>query len=83
MQDLSLRHDPDDTPRHAPARVGLFATIGSVLWGFFGVQSSRARKRDFSRGSPALFFGVALLLTVAFAVTLLGIVRLVLSQALP
>ena len=83
MQDLSLRHDPDDMPRQAPVRVGLLATVGSVLSAFFGVQSSRVRERDFSRGSPALFFGIALLLTAALVLGLLGIVRVLLSQALP
>ena len=83
MQDIGLRHDQDTQPEPRAARVGVLATIGSVLWAFFGVRNSRARKRDFSRGSPAMFFGAALLLTAAFALGLLGIVRLVLSQALP
>lgn len=78
MQDMSLDHD-----EQAPARVGLIATIVSVLSAFFGVQNSRARKRDFTRGSPVLFFVVALALTAAFALSLLGIVHLVLSQAVP
>ncbi len=63
------------------AHVGLLTTIGSVLAAFFGVQTSRARVRDFSRGSPALFFGVALVLTAGFVFALLGIVRLILLQA--
>lgn len=66
--------------REAP-KVGLLTTIGSVLAAFFGVQTSRARVRDFSHGSPALFFGVALVLTAGFVFVLLGVVRLILLQA--
>ena len=81
MQDLSHRHDAP--ARIAPVGVGLIATIGSVLSAFFGVQNSRARKRDFTHGSPALFVGVALALTATFALILFGVVRLILSQAVP
>lgn len=63
------------------ARVGLLATIASVLAAFFGVQGSRARERDFSRGSPGLFFAVALALTAGFALILFTIVRLVVHHA--
>ena len=64
-------------------RVGLGATIASVLSAFFGVQSSRARMRDFTRGSPWLFFLVAVLLTAAFAGILLTVVHLLVQQAAP
>jgi hypothetical protein len=74
MQDLSI-HQDEPAPK---ARVGLIATIGSVLSAFFGVQNSRARQRDFSHGSPLLFFAVALGLTAIFALILLGIVHLLL-----
>lgn len=63
----------------AAAGTGLLTTIGSVLCAFFGVQSSRARVRDFTRGSPLMFVGVALALTGAFAMGLIGLVRLILS----
>lgn len=66
--------------RSAP-RVDLLTTIGSVLAAFFGVQTSRARVRDFSQGSPALFFGVALVLTAGFVFVLVAVVRLILLQA--
>lgn len=61
--------------------VGLLATIASVLAGFFGVQSSRVRQRDFTRGSPALFLTTALVLTAALVAVLYGIVQLVLATA--
>ncbi|MGB0219699.1 DUF2970 domain-containing protein [Sinimarinibacterium flocculans] len=61
------------------ARVGVLTTIGSVLSAFFGVQSSRARQRDFSHGSPALFAAVAGGLTLAFAATLALVVRILVA----
>lgn len=62
----------------AQRRVGLLDTIGSVLWAFVGVQSREARVRDFTHGSPRLFFGVALVLTAGFALLLVGVVQLLL-----
>lgn len=74
---------PADPPaaERPERRVGLGATVISVLSAFFGVQSSRKRQRDFSRGSPLLFFVVALALTGAFVATLVLVVRLVLRGA--
>ena len=68
-------------PAPGAERVGLWATVASVLAAFFGVQSSRARERDFSRGSPVLFFAVALGLTAAFALVLLTVVNVVVRHA--
>lgn len=62
-------------------RVGLGTTILSVLAAFFGVQGSRARARDFSRGSAPLFFGVALALTGVFVLLLMLVVRVLIRQA--
>lgn len=76
-----LPPDAQPQPQTRGAQVGLPATVASVLAAFFGVQSSRARERDFSRGSPALFFAVALALTGAFALTLFAIVRVVVLHA--
>jgi len=64
-----------------PPRVGFWQTVSSVLAAFFGVQSSRARKRDFSSGNPLAFVLVALLLTGLFVLALISIVRLVMHYA--
>ncbi|MGH8447618.1 MAG: DUF2970 domain-containing protein [Solimonas sp.] len=61
--------------------VGLLATLGSVLMAMFGVQSSKARERDFSRGNPKLFIAVGILLTAAFAGTIVLVVKLLLRNA--
>lgn len=57
-------------------RVGLLATIGSVLMAMLGVQSSKVRERDFTRGNPWLFVAVAVAMTGAFAATLMLVVRM-------
>lgn len=56
-------------------------TVGSVLAAFFGVQSSRARQRDFTRGKPWHYVVMGLVATVVFVLALVGLVRLVLSLA--
>lgn len=63
------------------APLGWRHTIFSVLAAFFGVQSSRNRKRDFSRGTPGAFFAVAVLLTAVFAGILMLVVRALLARA--
>ena len=69
----------DQAPRRR--RIGLLATIGSVLMAMFGVQSSKARERDFSRGSPALFIGIGIVMTLLFIATLVIVVRVLLHRA--
>jgi hypothetical protein len=64
-----------------PPRLGFWQTVSSVLAAFFGVQSSKARKRDFSSGNPLAFVLVALLLTGLFVLALISIVRLVMHYA--
>lgn len=56
-------------------------TAGSVLAAFFGVQSSRNRKRDFTRGKPSHFIALGVLATVLFVVVLMLIVRGLLAAA--
>lgn len=65
--------------RDAP--VGVLATIGSVLAAMFGVQSSRVRRRDFSRGNPLLFIGIGVLMTATFVLTLVFMVRALIAHA--
>ena len=48
---------------------------------FFGVQSSRARKRDFTRGQPWHYVVMGLVVTIVFVAVLAGLVRLVLTVA--
>ena len=72
---------PKDSAAPELPPVTLLQTIASVLASFFGVQNSRNRARDFQRGNPLLFIGVGVVLTVLFVLTLMMVVRLMLSQA--
>jgi hypothetical protein len=54
--------------------------MGSVLAAAFGVQSSRNRQRDFSRGKPGQFIIVGIILTAVFVLTIAGVVSLVLRS---
>lgn len=56
-------------------------TFGSVLASFFGVQSSRNRRRDFAHGKAVHFLIVGIVATASFVLVIWLIVRLVLSQA--
>ena len=55
--------------------------LGSVLASMFGVQSSRRREADFTRGKPMHYILVGLLVTFVFILTVWGVVKLVLSLA--
>lgn len=44
-------------------RTGPLQVMQSIAWSFFGVQSSRNRKRDFTAGNPWHYIVAALLMT--------------------
>lgn len=54
--------------------------IGSVLSALLGVQSEKARSRDFQHGSPASFIVVGIVIVALFVLMLWVIVKIVLSQ---
>ena len=55
------------------APVSLWETIVSVLWAFYGVQSNKNRRRDFSRGNAGLFIAVGFGLTTLFVLLMVGV----------
>ncbi|HVT36621.1 MAG TPA: DUF2970 domain-containing protein [Nevskiaceae bacterium] len=65
-------------PDRAPT---LLQVIGSVLAAMFGVQSSKARQRDFTRGRPLHYIVVGILAVLVLIAVLLGLVRLLLHNA--
>lgn len=54
--------------------------LGSTLSAALGVQSQRNRERDFSRGKAGHFILMGIGFTAAFVVTMVLVVKLVLSQ---
>jgi len=57
-----------------------FEMLGSTFSAAFGVQSQHNRERDFSRGKPGHFILMGIGFTAAFVVTMVLVVKLVLSQ---
>ncbi|MGQ0622188.1 MAG: DUF2970 domain-containing protein [Panacagrimonas sp.] len=64
-----------------PKKTSLLQEIGSVLASFFGVQSSKNRERDFTRGNARRFIILGVVMTVIFVLSVLTVVRLVLRSA--
>jgi UPF0716 family protein affecting phage T7 exclusion len=62
----------------APSLLGV---LGSVLASMFGVQSNRRREKDFTHGKPSQYVIIGLLVTVAFVLTVWGVVSLVMKLA--
>ena len=69
--------DSDDTTRH----VSITQVVGSILACFYGVQSSRNRKRDFQSGKAGTFIAVGVVMTAVWYFTIYLVVTLVLSVA--
>ncbi len=59
----------------------IWQTVGSVAASFFGVQNSKNRERDFSKGKASHFIAIGLVMTVVFIVTVLLAVKLALKHA--
>lgn len=64
-----------------PGKQTLWQTIASVAASFFGVQSSKNRERDFTRGKASHFIAVGFVATVVFILLVVLAVRLALRQA--
>ncbi|MCG2580003.1 MAG: DUF2970 domain-containing protein [Marinobacter sp.] len=60
-------------------RPGVLKIMQSIIAGAFGVQSDKRRQEDFSSHSPLPYIIAGLLFTVGFVVTLVIVVKLVLS----
>ena len=61
--------------------VSLMQVVKSVSASMFGVQSSKNRERDFTKGKPIHYIVVGLVFTLLFILTLVGVVKLVLHFA--
>ena len=66
------QEQPDSRP------LSFLELLQSTAAAAFGVQSSRNRKRDFSRGKASHFIIMGIAFTALFALTLYGVVQLVL-----
>ena len=67
----------EDNDRQSEKKLSLIDVALSVCAAALGVQSSKNRKRDFSRGNPTTFLFFGALFTIIFVLTIIGIVHLV------
>lgn len=79
MSDRQPSTEDVDPDQLAPPT--FWQTVASVLAAFFGVQTSKARKRDFTHGKAWHFIVIGLVTTIVFVLVLIAIVRLVLAAA--
>lgn len=70
--DSAQRTSPDES-------LTLLQLMGSALAAAFGVQSSKNRERDFSKGKPGQFIVVGIIFTMTFVLIMIGVVNLVLG----
>lgn len=76
------REAPSQSPPQSPSRKkgpGILKVMQSILAGAFGVQSSKRREEDFSSHSPWPYIVAGILFTACFVVTLVLMVKWVLS----
>ncbi|WP_122318226.1 DUF2970 domain-containing protein [Pseudomonas cichorii] len=71
----------DDSSKEPGKPPTFWQMLHSIMAAAFGVQSNRNRQRDFTHGKPIHFLLLGLLFTGLFALTLFGIVQLVLYFA--
>ena len=69
----------DPPPDGRPAT--LREVVGAVFWSFFGVRKGNAMQRDAVTIKPLQVVVVGVLLAAVFVITLLVIVRIIVSSA--
>lgn len=74
MSETNKQQNPNDAPPKMRWR-DMFSTI---LFGALGVQSNKARERDFNHGKLSHFIMFGLGFMLVFILTIIGIIKLVL-----
>lgn len=72
-------HEPPAEERPPAEPLTLWQIVTSTLAAAFGVQSSRNRERDFSRGRAMPFIIAGVIFTVLFVLAVMLVVNMVLS----
>ncbi len=62
-------------------QIPLWRVVISVMRAALGVQSSKNRERDFTRGRPAAYIIAGLIFTITFILVLWGVVKIVMHYA--
>jgi hypothetical protein len=66
--------------KKAPQKLTLRQVIGSVFAAAFGVQSDKNRERDFTQAKPSTYIIAGIIFTTVFVITVIFVVKLILSQ---
>lgn len=74
--------EEQDTEKQSPRKKGpgVLKVMQSILAGALGVQSNKRREEDFGSHSPWPYIIAGILFTVGFVVTLIVVVKVVLSS---
>jgi hypothetical protein len=64
-----------------PAELTVLQIIGSILASFYGVQSSKNRKRDFQSGKAKQFIIAGVVMTAVWYLAIYLVVSIVLKNA--
>lgn len=71
--------EQDSPEREDDTSLTFLQMLGSTLAAAFGVQSSRNRSRDFSRGRATHFIAMGILFTAVFVLVIVAVVNWVLG----
>jgi len=77
----SVTEQPSVDKEESTGSVSIMQVIGSILASFYGVQSSKNRKRDFQSGKARTFIAVGVLMTALWYLAIYLVVTLVLHVA--
>lgn len=79
MSPMTDTSEKEPTPdKKEASEPGFWEVVMSVLAAALGVQTSKNRERDFSKGNPLVFIAAGLIFTFLFVLTLIGVVNLIL-----
>ncbi len=74
---------PPSPPAEAPRKATFLEVAGAVFWSFFGVRNGKAMQRDALTIRPHQVVIVGVIAGALFVVTLLLVVRLIVTLAGP
>lgn len=65
------------------AGTGFFNVLKSTIYAACGIQSKANRERDFEHGKPSTFIIAGIIFVIVFILSIVGVVKLVLTLAVP
>lgn len=63
--------------------IGFLSVLKSTLFAACGVQTKANRERDFEQGKPSTFVVAGIVFVILFVLGMIGVVKLVMSLAVP